>query len=100
MNSLWQKSLGHAALVVAYVSILVLGVANLEDKFTEETVLLPIMMLLLFVLSATIVGSLVLARPILMYLNGHKVEAMKFLGYTIGWLVVMVVILLFINLSI
>jgi len=46
----------------------------------------PVAILLLFVLSATVVGALVLGRPIYFYLNGFKKEAMKLLIYTIGCL--------------
>jgi hypothetical protein len=41
---------------------------------------------MLFVVSATIVGSLVVGRPILLFLDGKKNEALRFFGYTLGWL--------------
>ena len=50
----------------------------------EPTVLIPILMLSLFVLSASITGSLILGRPILWYLEGKKKEALLLLGYTLG----------------
>ncbi len=46
----------------------------------------PAALLLLFVLSATVVGSLVLGRPIYFYFSGFKKEAVKLLIYTIGCL--------------
>lgn len=52
----------------------------------------PVIFLMLFVLSAAIVGALVLGRPILLYLDGAKSEALKFFGYTLGWLFVILVI--------
>jgi hypothetical protein len=48
---------------------------------------------MLFVLSATIVGSLVLGRPILLHLEGKKNEALRFFGYTVGWLAILTVII-------
>ena len=54
----------------------------------------PALILLLFVLSATIVGLLVLARPVMWYLNSQKSEAVKFLVYEIVWLVAIMVIFL------
>jgi len=52
----------------------------------------PAALLLLFVLSATIVGALVLGRPIYIYLNGQKAEAVKLLAYTIGCLFIITII--------
>jgi len=52
----------------------------------------PIAFLLLFVVSATITGLLVLGRPVHMYLAGMKDEAVRLLVYTIIWLIVIVVI--------
>lgn len=52
----------------------------------------PAALLLLFVLSATIVGALVLGRPIYIYLNGQKAEAIKLLAYTIGCLFIITII--------
>jgi hypothetical protein len=53
----------------------------------------PLALLMLFVLSATIVGSLVLGRPILLHLEGKKNEALRFFGYTVGWLAILTVII-------
>jgi hypothetical protein len=54
---------------------------NKADNFWS-----PIAFLLLFVSSALITSSLVLGRPIYLYFDGKKEEAVKFLLYTIGWL--------------
>jgi len=82
-------SLGHAALVFMYVSGVSWLLFNSERFFGNnkpDTFWIPVMMLMLFVLSAAIVGTLVLGRPILMYLDGQKKEAVHFLSYTLGWL--------------
>jgi hypothetical protein len=83
-------ALGHALLVFIYSA----GVAWL--MFNAQTILgsngkpdnflAPLSMLMLFVFSATVVGALVLGKPIILYLNGHKTEALKFFGYTVLWL--------------
>jgi hypothetical protein len=54
----------------------------------------PVAMLLLFVLSATVVGALVLGRPIYFYLNGQKSDAIKLLLYTVCWLFIFTLIVL------
>jgi len=58
----------------------------------------PAAFLLLFILSAAVTGSLILGKPILMYLDGKKAEALKLFLYTLGWLVLGIIILLLLNL--
>jgi len=58
-----------------------------------KTFWMPLALLLLFVFSALVVGLLVLGRPIYLYLNGAKSDAIKLLFYTAGWLFLIVVII-------
>jgi len=51
--------------------------------------------LLLFVVSATVMGALVFGRPILWYLDGRKREAVELAGITIGGLAIITVVVLF-----
>jgi len=51
-----------------------------------------IAILLLFTLSAAIVGTLILGKPLMMYLDGQKQEAIKTLLRTIFWLSVLTVL--------
>lgn len=87
------KSFGHAILVAAYVSLISLVMSHGSQWFGQkDTALTPIAVLMLFVVSAAITGSIVLGRPILMYLDGQKKEALKFFGYTVGWLFILTLI--------
>ncbi|MDP2685385.1 MAG: hypothetical protein Q8P20_10235 [bacterium] len=52
----------------------------------------PVLILMLFVVSAAITGSLVLGRPIYLYLNDQKKEGLLFLTYTIAWLFMLMII--------
>ncbi len=68
-------------------------------EFFQPTfsLLIPICMLMLFVLSAAVMGILVFGQPILWYLDGKKQEAISLLMYTLGiffciWVVVLGVI--------
>lgn len=80
-------SLLHAILAFLYVSGVAWIMQNGERLFGEfNSFFGPVLFLLLFVLSATIMGTLVLGRPILLYLDGSKSEALKFFGFTVGWL--------------
>lgn len=53
-----------------------------------------IVFLMLFVLSAAVSGVLVLGKPILMYLDGRKKEAIQLFGFTIFWLFIFFVLTL------
>lgn len=57
-----------------------------------------ISMLLLFVLSAALVGSLVFGRSVYWYLEGKKLEAVKLLFATLAWLAILTVAVLLIQL--
>ncbi len=92
-NNTIVHSLGHAVLVGVYVS-LVASVMNHGSKWfgQTDTAWTPVAVLMLFVLSAAITGTLVLGRPVLMYLDGQKKEALQFFGYTLVWLAVLTVL--------
>ncbi|HEX5429522.1 MAG TPA: hypothetical protein VFX17_00390 [Patescibacteria group bacterium] len=91
-NPVWQ-SLGHAFLVLVYVSIVAFIMSHGDQWFgQQDTGWTPIAILMLFVVSAAVTASLVLGRPALMYLDGRKKEALQFFGYTIGWLAVLTII--------
>jgi hypothetical protein len=86
-------SLGHAVLVVLYVSLVALVMNHGSTWFGQkDTAWTPVAVLMLFVLSASITGSLVIGRPIFMYFDGRKKEAVQFFGYTVGWLFVLTIV--------
>ena len=78
-----------------YIGLIALIMQNGEKIFGQMSNLFgPIAFLLLFVLSAAITGALVLGRPVLMYLENQKKEALKLFFYTLGWLLIMIMIIL------
>jgi len=93
-SKLMLHSFIHSLCVLAYTGAIAWFLFNGERFFgkKEDNFLMPLSMLLLFVLSAAITGLLVLGRPLAMYLNGQKKEGVKFLFYTLGWLVIIVLI--------
>ena len=81
--------------VLLYVSAVVLIMQNGQKLFGPSSGFLgSIAILMLFVVSAAITGLLVFGRPIYFYLIGSKIEAITLLFYTIGWLVLITLILL------
>jgi len=95
MNKLIQRSLLNALGTIAYVSVVATIMQNGEKVFESinETIA-PIAFLTLFVLSAAVTGGLVLGKPVLMYLDSQKKEAIKLFLYTLCWLALAIVILL------
>ncbi|MDO8584544.1 MAG: hypothetical protein Q7R85_00280 [bacterium] len=83
------KSLLHASGVFLYILGIVGLLSNAKGMFgpTDPPFpLAPLFMLLLFIISATITGSLVLGKPIYLYLEHRKKEAFIFLCSTLVWL--------------
>lgn len=87
-----RKIIGHAAVDALLTALYVVAVSvflqNANRLFgrAEETVLIPIAMLMLLVLSAAVCGTLVFGRPIFWYLDGKKKEGLALLGYTLVFL--------------
>ena len=93
------QSLGHAVVVFLYITLVTLIMRSGEQLFAgEQNFWGPIVFLSLFVLSAAVMGALILGRPILLYLDGHKTAAVKFFGYTIAWIVAILAIILAVHL--
>jgi hypothetical protein len=88
----------NAFSTTAYIVVLVSVLFNFPRRFLEdaETILAPIMMLMVFVFSAAITATLVLGRPIMWYLDGKKKEALHLFLYTLA--VFFVIILLIFSL--
>ena len=82
------KSFISAGGVFAYVSFVSWFLSNAKNIFgpAENTLVIPIFMMLLFVISATVTGLLVLGKPVSLFMSGLKKEAFILLFATIGWL--------------
>lgn len=82
-NSSFLNALG-TLVYIAIVATLLQNAGSIFGKMANY--IGPIAFLLLFTLSALVVGSLVLGRPLMMYLDGKKKEAVALLMQTIFWL--------------
>lgn len=82
------KSFINAGGVCIYVSGIAWLGFNTQGIDNVAGFALPIFMLLLFVISASVTGGLVLGKPILLYIDGMKREAFTLFFATIGWLIV------------
>lgn len=77
----------HSLGVVVYVALVALLMNNANNLFgTEDNIFTIIIVLLLFTISAAIVGSLIFAKPIMLIMQGQKKEGVEFALSTIGLL--------------
>ena len=95
-KNITKNALVNALLTAAYIFVVVTIIFNAEKIFgpqDPETILVPVGMLLLFVISAAVTSSLVFGKPIMWYLDGKKKEAVALLGYTLGFLLLIAVLI-------
>ena len=83
----------HALGAAAYVLLLVAFIQNFFAQDPEGPLGMAGVMLL-FSLSAAVMGSLVFGRPVLWYLDGKKKEAIALALYTIFFLFVATILVL------
>ncbi len=101
-----MKNYKLAPLIHAFgMSVYIVAVAlilNFGDKIfgKMDNLLGPIAFLMLFVLSAAVVGALLLGKPLMMYLDGQKKEAIKMFGQTIMWFCILLVIIFLIQFAV
>ena len=88
------ESFVRATMTVIYISIVALLPSYGERLFgSGHSFLIPVLILLLFVISATVVGFLVLGKPIQLYVDGLKKEAFTFFFIILGWLILFLFII-------
>lgn len=92
---LWKTALINSLGTAIYIALVAFLMTNGNRFFGQgNSILGGIGVLLLFTLSALIVGTLVLGKPLMLYLDGQKKEAVKLLFYTIIILAIITIIFL------
>ncbi len=75
-NEIISKSILSAIGVEVYIFLVALIMQNGEKIFgMGENLFTGVIILMLFVLSATVIGGLMVAKPILLYIDGKKKDA-------------------------
>lgn len=94
MEKIIRRALIDAIGTVVYVILVALFMSSIQDFAPQEdTVLAIASILLLFVCSAAITGFLVFGKPIMLYIDEKKREAVSLLGYTIGLLLLLTLLI-------
>lgn len=98
---LWQ-GMGFAVAVAAYVALVVGLMMNLQAIMGPggPEFMGGVLILLLFVLSAAVVGSLIFGRPAYLYFAGAKRDGVLLAASTIVWLLVCTVLALVVSVCI
>jgi len=96
MRSILKSAVVNSAATALYIVLVALFLFYVgENKIgQEDSVLIPIFMLMLLVFSAALTGTFVLGKPVLLYLDGKKKESINLLVCTLGIFFLMTVIAL------
>ncbi|MCX6731673.1 MAG: hypothetical protein NTX55_01660 [Candidatus Parcubacteria bacterium] len=79
--------------IFVYVSLVAFIMFNSQKLFGKiDNFTGPLVLLLLFIVSAVITGSLFLGRPAWLYFNGLKNEGVRLFFYTLASLIVITLI--------
>lgn len=83
-NPFWNAAFA-ALYIIGIVSLIQYVLAPLDvEKNVEKTILIPIMMLSLFVLSAAVMGYIFFGVPVQLYLDGEKKQAVHLFLKTVA----------------
>lgn len=75
----------NAVLAAGYIVIVGTFMSHASVIFGEkDTALTPVMVLSLFVLSAALMGYLFIGEPLMLFLDGHKKQAVDFFWKTVA----------------
>jgi hypothetical protein len=80
-----RTPLFHATGAAAYIVLIVFVMDTVTSAGAEETILIPMTILGLFVLSAAVMGYLFAFEPVRLYVENRKDESLAFFGKTVGW---------------
>jgi len=100
-NAIIRRAFINSGLTFSYVLLIVMAFNNAQFIFETDPpeMLIASFMLLLFMFSALVTSSLVLGKPILMYIDGQKKEAVSMFVATAAWLVVFLAVIVVIMLA-
>lgn len=102
INFLMKKPFIYALAATLYIIVIVLVVQAVTSvlKSQSETIIIPMTMLSLFVLSAAVMGFLFLSEPLYLLVENRKQEAIVFFAKVVGifacFVALFVILLLFI----
>ena len=95
MTSMCKPSFWYSLGAGAWIALVATFTQNANSWFgTQDTIISVIAVLLLFSISALVVGGLIVGKPIFLYIDGKKKEAIQMLLCSGGWLLLFFLIVL------
>jgi len=80
-------TLRNTSIAALYIFIVSQIMQNGSKLFGEtDTMFTPFVVLLLFTLSAAVVGGLIMGKSVFLFLDNKKEESVKAAIYSVGWL--------------
>jgi hypothetical protein len=80
-----KKPFMHALAAALYIISIVLVINTASSTIKEETIIIPMTMLGLFVLSAAVMGFLFLSESLQLLMEKQKQEAVTFFAKVVGF---------------
>lgn len=94
-GSFWGRPVTNAILAALYIVVLVFAMTTFVDQPDKETSLLaPITVISLLTLSVAVMGYLFFGKPVMLYIDGQKREAVHFFLKTIAGFAVITLLFL------
>jgi hypothetical protein len=86
------RGLIQAASITLYVSLFATSVQSaqrwlIEHHIQQHPILSIILFLLVFIISTLICGSIIFTKPILLFFDGKRAEALKIVLWSLLWLI-------------
>jgi uncharacterized membrane protein YbhN (UPF0104 family) len=83
---------------LAYIFLVVLFMRNAQKILgNDQNIISTMAFLLVVVLSASVSGALILGKPIMLYLDNKKKEAIILFSLTLGWFLLFIIIALIVS---
>lgn len=79
-----KKPFVYALVAIVYIVLLVLSMNTFSSFLPENKIIIPMVMLSLFVLSAAIMGFLFLYEPLTLLMENRQQEALIFFAKILG----------------
>ena len=88
-----MRGMIQAVGVALYVSLFAISVQSVQRWLTEHhiqqhPILSIILFLLVFIISALVCGALIFIKPLLLFVDGKRAEALKIILWSLLWLIV------------
>lgn len=95
-------ALAQAVCLTAYIMLVALFMKSLQNWFgpqKDDPILAPMIFLLMFIISALVSSSIMLAYPVILFFKGKRKTAIKIVLMSTGWLAVFLIAIMLIAIN-